>query len=212
MPRSSTLAPRLRIAISRTRDAHRPSTVLVPGTLTTPRRRRRRLQRADERRAHGEVDEPLGRRYQVTLGGRTLSAAVLRPAPGKYTVVFDSRSPADAGSFRFRLWINDTTPPAIRLVTKTANNGTLRVRVRDRGSGVDRRSISYRIDRLGFAAPGWDQKQREAIIDTTGLKPGRHTLVVRAADRQEAKNTENAGAILPNTREFTATFIVPRSS
>ena len=32
-------------------------------------------------------------------------------SPGNYDVVFDTRSAAQAGPFKFRFWLNDTTPP-----------------------------------------------------------------------------------------------------
>ena len=40
------------------------------------------------------------------------------------------------------------------------------------------------------------------------LARGRHRLVFTASDVQESKNNENAGATLPNTRRFSATFTV----
>ena len=39
-----------------------------------------------------------------------------------------------------------------------------------------------------------------------GSPPGTHRLRLRVSDYQEAKNTENVGPILPNTRWLTTTF------
>ena len=48
------------------------------------------------------------------------------------------------------------------------------------------------------------------IVSTRGLARGRHRLVFRASDYQEAKNMENSGPILPNTRRLNTTFVVLR--
>ena len=40
------------------------------------------------------------------------------------------------------------------------------------------------------------------------LSAGQHRLVFRASDYQETKNMENTGPILPNTRTFSARFVV----
>jgi hypothetical protein len=42
----------------------------------------------------------------------------------------------------------------------------------------------------------------------SGVRRGRHTLQVTAADYQELKNNENVTRILPNTRVFHARFTV----
>ena len=48
------------------------------------------------------------------------------------------RQPPRAGPFTFRFWVNDTSPPAVRLLTRTVTRGKLLLlSVRDRGSGVD---------------------------------------------------------------------------
>ena len=39
-------------------------------------------------------------------------------------------------------------------------------------------------------------------------RAGRHIVMVRVSDYQEAKNMENTGPILPNTRTFSARFSV----
>ena len=43
----------------------------------------------------------------------------------------------------------------------------------------------------------------------SGLRPGRHRLVITASDLQETKNSENASALaLPNTRTVHVAFTV----
>ena len=51
-------------------------------------------------------------------------------------------------------------------------------------------------------------RRGKARVDTSLVGPGRHRLVVRASDYQEAKNMENTGPILPNTRTLRTTFVV----
>jgi hypothetical protein len=38
------------------------------------------------------------------------------------------------------------------------------------------------------------------LLRTKGLRAGRQALMVRASDYQEAKNMEDVGPVLPNTR------------
>jgi hypothetical protein len=135
------------------------------------------------------------------------TAAVLLPRPGTYTVVFDSPGPAGAGAFRFRVWVDDVTPPAVRLLGRRAEDGVLRARVRDRGAGVDPESVTYRLDG-GF----WRSARvvdGEAILPVGFARPGPHLLSLRVSDRQEAKNNENVAGVLPNTTELAVDVVVP---
>ena len=46
-------------------------------------------------------------------------------------------------------------------------------------------------------------------VRVSGLRTGRHRLVITASDLQETKNSENASALaLPNTRTVHAAFTV----
>jgi hypothetical protein len=126
--------------------------------------------------------------------------------PGVYAVVFDSATRAEAGSFAFRYWVNDVTPPTLRLRTRTVSQGqSLHVAATDTGSGIYARSIIASID--GSRAP---RTFRRGVISmpVAGLSPGSHRLRLRVSDYQETKNTENVGPILPNTRTITVTFRV----
>ena len=63
------------------------------------------------------------------------------------------------------------------------------------------------------SGPGADagttpHRHGRASVSTRGLGDGRHRLVFRASDYQEAKNMENSGPILPNTRRLSTTFVV----
>jgi hypothetical protein len=45
-------------------------------------------------------------------------------------------------------------------------------------------------------------------VSTAGVSAGQHQLAVEASDYQEAKNMENTGPVLPNTRFFRTTVTV----
>jgi subtilisin family serine protease len=144
----------------------------------------------------GEVFEPL------------LVAGSLSPVPGDYAVVFDSATPATAGSFTFRFWLNDVTPPTVRVRARTVRAGRpVLVGATDAGSGVYPDSIEARLGREAVDAT---YARGVVRIDTAGLAPGKHRLRLRVSDYQETKNTENVARILPNTRTLTATVTIRR--
>jgi subtilisin family serine protease len=128
-------------------------------------------------------------------------AGALKPGPGFYDIVFDTTSAKAAGRFRFRLWINDRSPPRLRFVSR--KKGVVTVRITDRGSGVDPSSIAAT---LGAKTPkvSFDSRTGEAKITVSSAAGS--TLIVRASDYQESKNDENAGALLPNTAELRLTI------
>ena len=71
--------------------------------------------------------------------------AANRPSAGAYDVVFETRSRAVSGPFSFRVWIDDKTPPRVKLLTPAATS-SLTLSVADSGSGVDPRSITVLLD------------------------------------------------------------------
>jgi subtilisin family serine protease len=161
----------------------------------------------DENRLTGYAGLPLHHNpYLEGFRSTVPAAAALSPLPGDYFVVFDSAARAGAGRFTFRLWINDVTPPALRLRSPTVRAGSpLRIGATDGGSGVYPQSIRAAIDGDGVSTSFRDGVIR---IPTGGLAPGRHRVRIRVSDYQETKNTENVARILPNTRTFSATFTV----
>ncbi len=165
---------------------------------------------ADENRLAGIPVLPLVTNpYLDRFGERIRTSAVLLPGAGTYSLVFDSVSRAAAGAFAFRLWVNDVSRPTARLLSTTATRGQLRVRVADGGSGVDPSGIRFTLDGRQWRAGRLSKDGRTAILPLAGVASGSHSLVVRIADRQEAKNDENVASILPNTRELRATIHVP---
>ena len=133
-----------------------------------------------------------------------VSGAVL-PAPGDYDVVFDSGTPAGAGAFTFRFWINDTTPPRLRLISTRGRR--LRVRAVDSGAGIDPRFVHLSVDGDARTAR-YDAGRNEITASLKGLRRGRHRLTLRVSDYQEPKNMENVPKILPNTAQLHAAFRV----
>jgi hypothetical protein len=161
----------------------------------------------DENRLTGYAALPITHNpYLEPFRRPVLAAGALSPAPGNYAIVFDSATPAGAGKFTFRFWVNDVKPPVLRLRTRTvARSARVRVSATDAGSGVYGESVTATVDGDGRAA---FFRQGVVYVSTIGLSPGRHRLRLRVSDYQETKNTENVARILPNTRTLTATFTI----
>ena len=161
----------------------------------------------DERRLTGYAALPFNLNpYLRTFGDPVLAAGTILPAAGAYDVVFDSPSVQTAGAFSFRYWLNDVTPPAAALRTRSVKLGaTLVVAVSDRGAGVDPASLVLKVDgaeRPGRFAAG------QVRSSTAGLRKGKHVLRLQISDYQETRNMENVGPILPNTRILTTSFVI----
>ena len=105
--------------------------------LAAPCSQRRR---EPTRRLHGASRdvEPVRRLRRRGARGRRRP-----PQPGVYDFVFDTPTGRQPGPFTFRFWINDTTRPTIKLLTRTVTAGKpIRVAVHDAGAGVDRNSCT----------------------------------------------------------------------
>jgi subtilisin family serine protease len=139
--------------------------------------------------------------YRSQFGARRMVAGAVLPAPGIYEIVFDTRSSAAAGPFTFRYWVNDVTPPAIRITSKRRG---ITVSVTDAGSGVDPASVSVLLDGRLVKPTGAAGSLRIAA------RTGRHSLKVVASDYQETKNMEDVSRILPNTTTLSTTVRVTR--
>lgn len=157
----------------------------------------------DENRLTGYAGLPVNLNpYLDWFGRRERIAGAILPAAGLYDVVFDEPSRSGAGAFSFRFWIDDTTAPTLRLRTRAvARTGRILVSAADAGAGVDPRAIVAKIDGdetdATFAGG-------TIAVPVRGYGPGRHTLVLRVSDYQEAKNMEDVAQILPNTRVLRA--------
>jgi len=160
----------------------------------------------DENRLVGYTGLPAMINPYVGLPRPTPVVAAILPVTGEYEIVFDTPAGGRPGPFTFRFWVNDTTPPAIRLLTRTVRRGAgLRVAVTDTQSGVDPGSVAANID--GKRAR-YVYRSGVLVLQTAALAPGTHRVTVRASDWEESKNMEDVGPVLPNTRTQTMTFVV----
>jgi hypothetical protein len=163
---------------------------------------------ADENRLLGVVGLPVvANAYLDRYGSPVRVAGALLPTPGTYSIVFETLLRTSPGRFAFRFWVNDVTPPRIRLAHRTGS--TLVARISDRGAGVDPDSVSAAVESDRTVPVHFDRATGRARIDLSRVSPGRHRLSLRASDYQETKNTENTGPTLPNTRVVHVTVTVP---
>jgi subtilisin family serine protease len=164
---------------------------------------------ADENRVVGYTGIPANLNpYQAFGRAEPVVGAVL-PDPGDYDFVFDTPTRGKPGAFTFRFWVNDTSPPSIRRLARTTLVGRpIRLAVRDSGSGVDPLSLHVRVN--GARIP-FTYSDGILSIRTTKLRPGKAHVVVAASDYQEAKNMEDVGPVLPNTRTLRTTVTLRRS-
>jgi subtilisin family serine protease len=176
----------------------------APGMKVSPRL----VAGNDENRVVGYTGIPASLDpYQGFDRAEPVVGAVL-PDPGTYEFVFDTPTRAKPGAFEFRFWVNDTSPPSIRLLGHKDKIGRpIRVSVHDSGSGVDLRSFHAGVGgkpvRLAYAGG-------VLLLRTKGLRAGKQTVTVRASDYQETKNMEDVGPVLPNTRVLHTTVTLRR--
>jgi subtilisin family serine protease len=159
----------------------------------------------DENRLVGDPGLPANINPYQNYGQATPTVGAVLPLPGAYDFVFDTPSRGKPGRFSFRVWVNDTTPPSVRLLARVVRRPQrIRFAVKDAGSGVDPGSIAVEIDgrARGFSYSGG------VLTLPSGIAPGSHQVAVSAADYQETKNMEDVGPILPNTRVVRTTVAV----
>ncbi|HZR94186.1 MAG TPA: S8 family serine peptidase [Gaiellaceae bacterium] len=155
----------------------------------------------DENRLLGYTAIPVNLNPYQDYGRVEPVVGAVLPKPGDYDIVFDTPVGAKPGKFTFRYWVNDVTPPTVRVLPSPAR--TIRLRVADAGSGVDPGSMRLRVNGV---------LQRAVIVHgvvaVRNLRRGPHRVTVTVSDYQEAKNMENVGPILPNTTRFSRTIRV----
>ena len=130
----------------------------------------------DENRLTGYAGLPVNHNpYSERFREPVLAAGALSPAPGEYAVVFDSASRSQAGSFSFRYWVNDVTPPTLRLRTRTVARGEPGTRLGDRRR---RGHLSRSRCSPPSTGTGWTRHSAAAVVSvsTAGLEPGSHRL------------------------------------
>jgi subtilisin family serine protease len=162
----------------------------------------------DENRVVGYTGMPVSLNpYQGLYRAEPVVGAVL-PDPGVYDFVFDTPTGGTPGAFSFRFWVNDNSPPSIRLLDRTAVVGRpIRFAVRDSGSGVDPFSLGAKVR---SARARFTYSHGVLSVPTSSLAPGTRNVTITASDYQETKNMEDVGPVLPNTRVLDTTVTLRR--
>ena len=134
------------------------------------------------------------------------------PRQQRFYVVVDSgrdrfTNRSYAGAYVLRSWVNDVTPPTVKLLTTRVSAGrpTLVVQTRDTQSGVDPLSVTLGYTGTLIGATAYDPATGIAVLplpaSVTALRPGTRSIRLSSSDFQEAKNVDTAGtSIMPNTR------------
>ena len=144
--------------------------------------------------------------YQGLSRAEPVVGAVL-PDPGTTSSSSTRRRHAKPGAFTFRFWVNDTSPPSIRRLARKDVIGRPHS-LRRRRLGLRRRPARSFHARIGARIVRVRYANGVLFLRTSGLRPGKRTVTVRASDYQETKNMEDVGPVLPNTRVLhtTVTF------
>jgi hypothetical protein len=150
----------------------------------------------DENRLVGFSALPVDINPYRDYGRAVASVGAILPKPGAYDFVFDTPAGGKPGAFTFRFWVNDVSPPRVRVLPAPAH--AVRLGITDAGAGVDPGSISLHVD--GRQVP-YSFRRNVLVVHTTA---GTHRVSVVVSDFQEPKNMEDVGPVLPNTRTYTA--------
>ena len=132
------------------------------------------------------------------------------PSPKDYYVAVDSGSDLFTGQplpgrYQLRSWVNDVTPPTVKLLTTRVARGrpTIAARIRDAGSGVDPFSLVIGYKQVLVGAAAYDPVSGIAVFPIPAAAPaltGRTAATIQASDYQETKNVNTSGSeIMPNT-------------
>jgi minor extracellular serine protease Vpr len=145
--------------------------------------------------------------YNVDIG----AAGVQFPRLQRFYVSVDSRADSftnrpQPGQYLLNSWVNDVTPPTIRVLTTriTAGRPTIVAQAIDLGAGVDPASLVLSYDKALIGASAYDPVSGLVVFGlppaAPALKPGKTAATVEASDYQEAKNINTIGnALMPNT-------------
>jgi hypothetical protein len=156
---------------------------------------------------------------------RVGAAGAAFPRQGTYYVSVDSAKDEfdgtrRAGRYVLRSWVNDVTPPSLRLLTKrvSAGRSTLVFRTLDSQSGVDPAQLTIGYKGVLVAASSYDWTTGLAVFalprSVPALQAGKTLSVsMLSSDFQEAKNVDTIGpSLMPNTRVGKALLHVVRGT
>jgi minor extracellular serine protease Vpr len=133
------------------------------------------------------------------------------PRLQRFYVSVDSRTDpftgkSQNGRYILNAWVDDLTPPAVRVLTTriTAGRPLIVAQAVDFGSGVDPLSLVIGYNNVLVGASAYDPSTGLVVFGIPDaapkFKPGKTELAMRASDYQEAKNIDTVGNdILPNT-------------
>ncbi len=147
-------------------------------------------------------------------------AGVTFPVGGRYWVSVDSGhglfdDKKLAGTYVLHSWVNDVTPPTLKLLTTrvTAGRPTLVFRTTDAQSGVDPQSLTIGYNGALVGVGTYQRSTGLAIFplpnSVSPLRAGTARVRMMSSDFQESKNVDTQGSkIMPNTRTAGATMHV----
>jgi hypothetical protein len=140
------------------------------------------------------------------------AAGVQFPRIQRFYVSVDSRADPftnkpQKGKYLLNAWIDDLTPPSVRVLTTrvTAGRPLIVAQAFDEGAGVDPLSLVINYSNALVGASQYDPTSGLIVfgIPTAApkFKPGKTNMIVMASDYQEAKNINTVGdSIYPNSR------------
>ena len=140
------------------------------------------------------------------------AAGVQFPLLQRFYVAVDSRADpftdkSQKGQYLLNSWINDLTPPSVRVLTTrvTAGRPLIVAQAVDSGAGVDPLSLVINYNNALVGASQYDPLTGLVVfgIPTAApkFKTGKTKMIVSASDYQEAKNINTIGNdIYPNTQ------------
>ena len=139
------------------------------------------------------------------------AAGVQFPRLQRFFVSVDSRADeftnrSQKGRYILNSWVNDLTPPAVRILTTrvTAGRPLIVAQAFDLGAGVDPLSLVINYNRALVGASLYDPLSGLIVFgipaEAPKFKPGKTSTIVLASDYQEAKNVNTIGnELMPNT-------------
>jgi minor extracellular serine protease Vpr len=159
------------------------------------------------------------------------AAGVQYPRQQRFYVAVDSRADPftnkpQNGEYLLNAWVNDVTPPSVRLLTKriTAGRPLIVAQAVDLQSGVDPLSLVIGYSNAVVGASAYDPDSGLILFgipeSAPAFKAGKTAVTMAASDYQETKNINTPGdSIMPNTAYLqkkltvvdgpTATWVTP---
>ncbi|MGH3004036.1 MAG: hypothetical protein ACRDM1_15465, partial [Gaiellaceae bacterium] len=148
------------------------------------------------------------------------AAGVQFPRLQRFYVSVDSQADpftghSQKGKYLLNSWVNDVTPPSVRVLTTRVSAGRplIVAQAVDLGAGVDPLSLVVSYNHALVGASEYDPVSGLVVFGIPATAPafkaGKTKATVVASDYQEAKNINTVGsALMPNTAFHATTFTV----